>query len=98
MALSDIVPNRSRSATRARRKSIPTDETVDGLDIAAIPGVAPMTIARAQIDPMLATLADRPFRDDDWMFEPKLDGMRVLCAVGLGGVRMYSHRGQDSSF
>jgi bifunctional non-homologous end joining protein LigD len=29
--------------------------------------------------PMLATLTKRPFSDPEWVFEPKLDGVRCLC-------------------
>jgi DNA ligase D-like protein (predicted ligase) len=38
--------------------------------------------ARAQpawIAPMLATLVDQPFSNDDWLFERKLDGIRCLA-------------------
>ncbi|HET9334102.1 MAG TPA: non-homologous end-joining DNA ligase [Gemmatimonadota bacterium] len=31
------------------------------------------------IDPMLATLTDEPFSDPDWIFERKLDGVRLLA-------------------
>src|SRR3954451_18848 len=29
--------------------------------------------------PMAATLVDAPFENPDWVFEPKLDGLRVLA-------------------
>ena len=35
----------------------------------------------AFIAPMVATLADRPFSDPDWLFELKLDGYRVEAVV-----------------
>src|SRR5438034_4375805 len=31
------------------------------------------------IQPMLATLSEKPFRNDDWLFELKLDGMRAIA-------------------
>lgn len=39
---------------------------------------------------MLATLHDRVFSGQDWIFERKLDGVRALCAGEPGGVRMWS--------
>ena len=40
------------------------------------------------IEPMLATLADRPFDDPDWLFEIKWDGYRVEAVVADGKVRL----------
>ncbi len=31
------------------------------------------------IQPMLATLSEKPFRNDDWLFELKLDGIRAIA-------------------
>ncbi|PYS53125.1 MAG: DNA ligase D [Acidobacteria bacterium] len=31
------------------------------------------------IQPMLATLSEKPFRNNDWLFELKLDGMRAIA-------------------
>ncbi|HEM61899.1 MAG TPA: ATP-dependent DNA ligase, partial [Chloroflexi bacterium] len=31
------------------------------------------------VEPMLATLIDRRFSDEDWIFERKLDGERCLA-------------------
>ncbi len=36
----------------------------------------------ARIEPMLATLATKPFRGDDWLFEIKWDGYRMQAVVG----------------
>ena len=35
----------------------------------------------SKIEPMLATLATKPFDDDDWLFEIKWDGFRVQAVV-----------------
>src|SRR5437762_10299100 len=32
----------------------------------------------SHVAPMLCTLVDKAFDDDDWIFEPKLDGLRVI--------------------
>src|SRR6266852_4190658 len=35
----------------------------------------------ARVEPMLATLADRPFSDPNWLFEIKWDGVRALARI-----------------
>ncbi|MBA2254214.1 MAG: hypothetical protein H0W07_03745, partial [Chloroflexi bacterium] len=49
------------------------------------------------IEPMTATLADRPFSDPDWMFELKLDGYRVQAVVANGRVQLWTRRKQDGA-
>jgi bifunctional non-homologous end joining protein LigD len=50
----------------------------------------------AFIEPMAATLADKPFRDDDWLFEIKWDGYRVEAVVRDGTARMFTRNGNDA--
>jgi bifunctional non-homologous end joining protein LigD len=40
--------------------------------------------------PMLATLVDAPPGGSGWLYEPKLDGVRVLAHVTGGKVRLWS--------
>jgi bifunctional non-homologous end joining protein LigD len=47
------------------------------------------------VKPMLATLVDEPFSDEDWLFEVKWDGYRALCFVENGKARLISRNGQD---
>ena len=49
------------------------------------------------IEPMTATLADRPFSDPDWLFEVKWDGYRVQAHVRDGRVALYTRRGHDAA-
>lgn len=49
------------------------------------------------IEPMTATLADRPFSDPDWLFELKWDGYRVQAHVRDGRVALYTRRGLDAA-
>ncbi len=44
----------------------------------------------AKITPMLASLAPAPFSDEQWIFEPKLDGFRTLAFLNGGKVRLQS--------
>ena len=46
--------------------------------------------------PMLATLVDQPFDDDDWLFEIKWDGYRAICTVREDGkISLVSRNGLD---
>jgi bifunctional non-homologous end joining protein LigD len=47
------------------------------------------------IPPMAATLADRAFRDPDWLFEIKWDGYRLQAVVRDGKVRTFTRNGKD---
>ena len=46
------------------------------------------------ITPHLARLA-KPFDSDDWLFEPKWDGTRVLAITDKGSVRLVNHNRVD---
>jgi bifunctional non-homologous end joining protein LigD len=46
-----------------------------------------------KLAPMLAEAGDAPFNNADWIWEPKLDGYRVLAYVGDGKVELHSRRG-----
>jgi bifunctional non-homologous end joining protein LigD len=47
--------------------------------------------------PMLAEPGAAPPPDGRWLYEPKLDGYRVVVLVSEGGVRILSRRGLDLS-
>src|SRR4051812_42929589 len=49
---------------------------------------------------MLCTLVDEPFDDPNWLFEPKLDGLRVWCRCDGRRVTMLSRndKPQDLQF
>jgi len=51
----------------------------------------------AKLDPMHAESGDLPFNRPDWMWEPKLDGYRVLAFIDGQSVRLRSRRGLDLS-
>jgi bifunctional non-homologous end joining protein LigD len=48
------------------------------------------------IEPMLATLASKPFTDPDWLFEIKWDGYRVQAVVDDGKVRTWTRNLNDA--
>ena len=49
----------------------------------------------ATVTPMLACLAEGPFSHPGWIYEPKLDGYRIIATVKDGKVKMLSRRGNN---
>jgi bifunctional non-homologous end joining protein LigD len=49
----------------------------------------------SRVGPMLATLADQPFSDPNWLFEIKWDGVRALAWVVDGAVTLRSRKGGE---
>src|SRR5882762_3529712 len=48
------------------------------------------TAMPARVEPMLATLTDRPFSDPNWLFEIKWDGVRALARIENGAMTLRS--------
>ncbi len=48
--------------------------------------------------PMLCTLVANSFDDPDWIFEPKLDGLRVLCRFDGKRVALISRNDKEQNF
>ncbi|MCI4568870.1 DNA ligase D [Lysobacter sp. CFH 32150] len=65
---------------------MPAAQLVPTGDITAMP---------TKLEPMLAEVADAPFNHADWMWEPKLDGYRVLAFIDEDGVKLRSRRGLE---
>jgi len=49
------------------------------------------------VAPMLPTLTEGPFDHPDWLFEPKLDGVRAIALIRDGKVKLHSRLGLDST-
>ena len=49
----------------------------------------------AKLAPMLAESGDAAFNRAGWMWEPKLDGYRVLAFIDAGGVKLRSRKGLE---
>jgi len=49
----------------------------------------------ANVEPMLATLIEKPFSDPAWLFELKWDGMRIVARVAGGRCELRSRRGRN---
>ena len=56
----------------------------------------PAAIGRA-LTPMLATVADEVPNGEEWTFEPKYDGIRILAFVADGSVSLLSRNGNSKT-
>ncbi len=65
-------------------------------DVAAFLELAPTTPYPTLLQPMLATLVDKPFDDANWSYEVKWDGYRALAFVNKKEVELKSRN--DKSF
>ena len=79
---------RKRAAPRARRKQ------AKGLDPSTATGAKRGELP-AKPSPQLATAVTRPPEGLGWIFEPKLDGYRVLCRKDESDVTVLTRRGND---
>src|SRR5215469_14398109 len=70
--------------TRSIVASRPALSSVEGAEKAPMP---------ATITPMLAVLGQTLPTGTDWLYEVKWDGVRALCFMEKGGLRMLSRRG-----
>lgn len=70
--------------------------------IKGAPKIAPIKHGKAKkmesyIKPMLATIHDQPFDDNDWLFEIKWDGYRGIAEIKKNEIKFYSRNGIDFS-
>ena len=77
-------------------RSVVSGRTVE--EVGAARGTSAVEVGReapypSRLEPMLATLFARPFDNTDWLFEPKLDGVRALAFLRGGQVALRSRRG-----
>src|SRR5690606_15608448 len=47
------------------------------------------------VEPMQAHQTREPFSHPDWVYEPKLDGIRAVATLSEGTVRLVTRRGND---
>jgi bifunctional non-homologous end joining protein LigD len=95
---SDRVWASSRPAKRAAQTAAPASappprKKKGQIDLAAVKG-ARATEMPGAIEPMMATLAEKPPRGDDWLFEVKWDGVRALAFIDHEEVRLQARSGQ----
>jgi bifunctional non-homologous end joining protein LigD len=80
----------SNRAGEARRRP--------GMTIAAVAAVKrqPQTMGRS-LSPMLASVAQEIPHGEEWTFEPKYDGIRILAFVADGSVSLLSRNGNSKT-
>jgi bifunctional non-homologous end joining protein LigD len=87
----------------ARNRSVLSGIAVDEMNAMPVQRMAAGQLVPAgkreampeDLEPMQAELADAPFNRADWMWEPKLDGYRLLAFMNGKGVRLRSRRGLE---
>jgi bifunctional non-homologous end joining protein LigD len=78
----------AKKKTRVRGNAAKSKDYAAGL-IAGLKGVSRGEMPQV-IHPMLATLTDRPFSSEDWLYEIKWDGYRAVAFIEDGKVRFMS--------
>jgi bifunctional non-homologous end joining protein LigD len=68
----------------SNRAAIPDLEKIPGAEPAPFPSSMP---------PMLASLTKKPFTDPRWIFEPKLDGYRIITLIHEAELKLLSRNG-----
>ncbi|MPZ24193.1 MAG: ATP-dependent DNA ligase, partial [Dehalococcoidia bacterium] len=59
------------------------------------PGARPAEFPAPRLKPMMAESADQPFSRPGWLFEPKLDGIRVLAYIRGGSASFMTRNLND---
>ena len=92
----DVLAGLAPASGSIRGSSSPALPSMPLLSPAEVPGARAVQMP-AFIEPMKATLSDRPFSDPAWLFELKWDGYRVHCHVKDGRVALFTRRGQNAA-
>ena len=83
-----------RLQAEPKKKNDKTRKKEDSLS--ALLKESPKQAFYTAIQPMLATLVDKPFDDEDWVYEVKWDGYRAIAFMKNGQVELKSRN--DKSF
>jgi len=76
------------------KEELPPKRRANPIHPAELQGVRKGAMS-CRIEPMLATLADRPFSDPNWLFEIKWDGVRALARIENDALTLRSRTGVD---
>jgi bifunctional non-homologous end joining protein LigD len=82
------------SPTKSRSLSKPK-ASVEKINIADLLDAAPKGKLPVNLTPMLATLVDKPFDREGWMYEVKWDGYRALGLINKGKVELKSRNNKS---
>jgi bifunctional non-homologous end joining protein LigD len=84
-----IASRESSTGTKAKKKENDFWASSASSGVNELAGARKATMPHA-IYPMLATLVDEPFSNDEWLFEIKWDGYRAVAFIEDGKVRLVS--------
>src|SRR6202008_2479464 len=92
----------SKQSITAKNRSVLSAIAVDEMQAMPVQRIVAASLVPAgkleamphKLEPMHAELADAPFNKPDWMWEPKLDGYRILAFLDHGKVTLRSRRGR----
>lgn len=76
-------------------KKIKPENVEKDFDVKKLLAKAPKSTMPENIKPMLATLVDEPFDNDDWQYEVKWDGYRALAFINKGKVDLLSRNNKS---
>jgi bifunctional non-homologous end joining protein LigD len=85
---------KAKTTTAARSRATPTKRKRRRLDPKDVPGARRSELPKS-LSPQLATPVKQPPVAEGWIFEPKLDGYRVLCRIENGRAKILTRRGND---
>ena len=91
---SDVLA-RSRSVLSGRSLDELAGNGTQRLDAAVLGPTGSPEAMPKKLEPMLAEIGDEPRSDPQWLYEPKVDGYRVIAFVQDGVARLQSRRGID---
>ncbi|AKK71290.1 DNA ligase [Chryseobacterium gallinarum] len=77
-------------------EAVPSDSPKNKANIQSLLKKAPKQRFYTHIEPMLATLVNKPFDDEEWVYEVKWDGYRAVAFMHKGEVELKSRN--DKSF
>lgn len=87
-----VISGRTVEDVREGRPGITFSE-----EVANTAGVSISKMPRG-LTPMLLTEVDKPFTSEDWEFELKMDGIRLLAYVERGAVNLVTRNGNDVTY
>jgi bifunctional non-homologous end joining protein LigD len=91
-----VKTGRTNDEVKANRDAIWISQAPAATAEIDLAGAKPAPLPQ-KIEPMLATLATKPFDDDDWLFEVKWDGFRVQAVIDHGKVRLLTRNLNDAA-
>jgi len=84
-----VLTGRTQQEIAENLPAAATPHAVETRSLAKVKGAIASPIPRS-VQPMLAVLADHPPSGSDWLYEIKWDGVRGLCFVEDGQLRIFS--------